>query len=33
MKFYEEESIMYGTGSNYTANTDGIGNGKTLVAQ
>jgi hypothetical protein len=31
MKFYEEESIMYGTGSNYTANTDGIGG--TLVAQ
>ena len=33
MKFYEEESIMYGIGSDYDADNNGICNGKTLVAQ
>ena len=30
---YEEKSIMYGFSSDYAANNNGIGNGKTLVAQ
>ena len=30
---YEEKSIMYGIGSDYATDNNGIGNGKTLVAQ
>ena len=32
-EIYEEKSIMYGIGSDYAANNNGIGNYKTLVAQ
>lgn len=32
-EIYEEKSIMYGIGSDYAANNNGIGNCKILVAQ